>query len=88
MREKVKVRFTCNLGTREAGELSVDPEHCSWGDEQVVSKKACKVLLERNRCEVIETIKAVAEAPAIAEAAPPEEEDTPPVKRRRRTAKP
>ena len=77
----MKVKFTTNLGTREAEELKVDPDECSCGDEQVVSKTVGEILLERNRAIAVEqppTIQAVPAKPAMAKAGTPKQQRSKP----------
>lgn len=69
----MKVKFTTNLGSREADELQIDPDKCACGAELDVKKAIGDILVERNRVIVLElppVIQAVPAEPALAKAKP------------------
>ena len=67
----MKVRFKCNLGSRDAAGLELDHAKCAAGEELEVSKASAEILAKRGIAEIVSEspkIKAVPKPAPIAEA--------------------
>lgn len=78
----MKVKFTTNLGSRQAEDLGCDHEQCVCGATVDVSEQAASVLTKLGIAEAVDkpkqkpapkpkTVEAVPETPTIAEAEKP-----------------